>query len=148
MVKALLFLLLKLFILLTVFATHDVYGQSPIPSAKVSIESNSIALAVGVSWGDGWLSFKRQHQPFSVQGLTLVDIGIAKATAVGEVYNLTDVSQFEGTYLASETGFTLAGGMGGISMRNKNGVVLQLRAVSEEGLLQLGRGGMTVKLRK
>ena len=38
--------------------------------------------------------------------------------------------------------------MGGISMRNKPGVVLHLRAVSEEGLLQLGRSGMTVKLRK
>jgi hypothetical protein len=38
--------------------------------------------------------------------------------------------------------------MGGIPMRNKNGVVLLLRAVSEEGLLQLGRTGMTVKFRK
>jgi hypothetical protein len=38
--------------------------------------------------------------------------------------------------------------MGGISMRDKNGVVLHLRAISEEGLLQLGRAGMTVKFRK
>ena len=148
MVKALLFLSLKLFVLFAVCATHDVYGQSPIPSGKVSIESNSIALAVGVNWGEGLLTFKRKGQMFSVDGLTLVDVGIAKATAGGEVYNLTDVSQFEGTYLPSEAGFALAGGMGGISMRNNKGVVLHLRAVSEEGLLQLGRSGMTVKLRK
>jgi hypothetical protein len=150
MVKVLLFAAFTLFVLLAGYPIHDVYGQSPIPSGKVSIESNSIALAVGVNWGEGllMLTFQRKGQMFSVDGLTLVDIGIAKATAVGEVYNLTDVSQFEGTYLPSEAGFVLAGGMGGISMRNKNGVVLHLRAVSEEGLLQLGRSGMTVKLRK
>lgn len=148
MVKVFLFWALTLVVLLARYPAHDVYGQSPVPSGKISIESNSIALAVGVNWGEGLLIFKRKGQLFSVEGLTLVDIGIAKASAVGEVYNLTDVSQFEGTYLASEAGFALVGGIGGISMRNKNGVVLHLRAVSEEALLQLGRGGMTVKLTK
>ena len=42
----------------------------------------------------------------------------------------------------------LVGGMGGISMRNKNGVILHLRGDSEEALLQLGRNGMTIKLRE
>jgi hypothetical protein len=74
--------------------------------------------------------------------------GSLKRRRAARFTNLTDVSQFEGTYLASEAGFALAGGMGGIPMRNKNGVVLLLRAVSEEGLLQLGRRGMTVKFRK
>ena len=148
MVKAQVSLSLQLFILSVAFATCDVYGQSPTPSGKISIESNSIALAVGVNWGEGLLTFKGKGKLFAVDGLTLVDVGIAKATAVGEVYNLTDVSQFEGTYLASEAGFILTGGMGGISMRNKHGVVLHLRGDSEEALLQLGRSGMTIKLRK
>lgn len=148
MVKVFLFSALTLLVLLVGYLTHNAYGQSPIPSGKISIESNSIALAVGVNWGEGLLVFKRKGHLFSVEGLTLVDIGIAKARVVGEVYNLTDLSQFEGTYLASEAGFALVGGMGGISMRNRNDVVLHLRAVSEEALLQLGRGGMTVKLTK
>lgn len=133
---------------LVLYETDCVHGQSLKPSGKISIESNSIAVAVGVNWGDGTLTFKGKHALFSVNGLTLVDVGIAKASAVGEVYNLTDVSQFEGTYLASEAGFDLAGGMGGISMINKNGVILHLRGDSEEALLQLGRAGMTVQLRK
>jgi hypothetical protein len=138
---------LALLAFLALYGTDDVYGQSLKPSGKISIESNSIALAVGVNWGDGRLTFKGRQALFAVNGLTLVDIGIAKASAVGEVYNLTDVSQFEGTYLASEAGFDL-GGMGGISMINKNGVILHMRGDSEEALLQLGRAGMTVKLRK
>ena len=35
--------------------------------------------------------------------------------ATGDVYNLTDVSKFAGTYVAAEAGLTLAGGMGGWS---------------------------------
>ena len=92
MVKVLLFTALTLFVLLARYPSHDVYGQSPIPSGKVSIASNSIALAVGVNWGEGLLTFKGKGKLFAVDGLTLVDVGIAKATAVGEVYNLTDVS--------------------------------------------------------
>jgi hypothetical protein len=33
-------------------------------------------------------------------------------------------------------------------MINKNSVILHMRGDSEEALLQLGRAGMTVKLRK
>jgi hypothetical protein len=144
-VKVPVFAAFTLFVLLAVCVTHDVHGQSPTPSGKISIESNSIALAVGVNWGDGRLIFKGKHQLFAVNGLTLVDIGIAKASAIGEVYNLTDISQFEGTYLAGEAGFDLAGG---IAMRNKNGVVLHMRGDSEEALLQLAPSGVTIKFRK
>ena len=148
MAKVPVFAALMLFVLLVLCAIHDVYGQSPTPSGKISIRSNSIALAVGVNWGDGRLIFKGKHQLFAVNGLTLVDVGIVKASAIGEVYNLTDISQFEGTYLPGEAGFDLAGGMGGIAMRNKNGVVLHMRGDSEEALLQLAPNGVTIKLRK
>lgn len=49
MVKVLLFTVLALFVLLLRYPTPDVYGQSPTPSGKISIASNSIALAVGVN---------------------------------------------------------------------------------------------------
>jgi hypothetical protein len=148
MAKVPVFAALALCVLLAVCAIHYAHGQSPTPSGKISIESNSIALAVGVNWGDGRLIFKGKHQLFAVNGLTLVDVGIVKASAIGEVYNLTDISQFEGTYLAGEAGFDLAGGMGGIAMRNKNGVVLHMRGDSEEALLQLAPSGVTIKFRK
>ena len=77
----------------------------------------------------------------------LVDIGISDASAVGDVYNLTDVSKFEGNDVAGEAGFAIAGGMGGISLRNQNGIVIQLRSVSQGAKLQLGPSGMTIKLK-
>ena len=118
-------------LLVLALATTAVPAQSPEPSGKVSIDSTSIAVGIGVSWGDGILNFKGKQIRFSIDGLTLVDFGITKASAVGEVYNLTDPSKFEGNYVAGEAGFTLAGGMSGIAMRNQNGVVMILRSASQ-----------------
>ena len=110
--------------------------------------SKSVAIGVGVSWGDGKLSFKGKEYPFSIDGLTLVDFGISKASAVGEVYNLTDVAKFPGTYVAAEAGFALAGGMGGVALRNQDGVVMHLRSTSKGAKLQLGPSGMNIKLKQ
>lgn len=137
-----------LFLLVTALATTAVPAQSPTPSGKVSVESTSIAAGIGVSWGDGKLNFKGKEYRFSIDGLTLVDFGISKASAVGEVYNLTDVSKFEGNYVAGEAGFALGGGMSGMSLRNQNGVVMFLHSVSTGAKLQLGPSGMSVKLKQ
>jgi hypothetical protein len=138
---------IALFLVLAL-ATTAVPAQSPEPSGKVSIDSTSIAVGIGVSWGDGILNFKGKQIRFSIDGLTLVDFGITKASAVGEVYNLTDPSKFEGNYVAGEAGFTLAGGMGGRAMRNQNGVVMILRSASQGARLQLGPSGMIIKLKQ
>ncbi|HUK40848.1 MAG TPA: hypothetical protein VLX11_07390 [Candidatus Acidoferrales bacterium] len=137
---------IALFLVLAL-ATTAVPAQSPNPSGKVSIDSTSIAAGIGVSWGDGILSFQGKQIHFSVDGLTLVDFGISKASAVGEVYNLTDPSKFAGNYVAGEAGFALGGGMGGISMRNQNGVIMVLRSVSQGARLQLGPSGLNIKLK-
>ena len=137
-----------LFFLVMAFAITAVAAEGPKPSAKVTIESRSIAAGIGVTWGDGKLSFQGKELAFSIDGLTLVDWGISKASASGEVYDLTDVSKFDGTYVAAEAGIALAGGVGGMSLRNQNGVVIHLRSVSKGAKLQLGTSGMTIKLKK
>jgi hypothetical protein len=137
---------IALFLVLAL-ATSAVPAQSPDPSGKVSIETTSIAAGIGVSWGDGILSFQGKQIHFSIDGLTLVDFGISKASAVGEVYNLTDQSKFAGNFLAGEAGFTLAAGMGGITMRNQNGVIMVLRSVSQGARLQLGPAGLKITLK-
>ena len=122
-------------------------AQKMSPSGKVSISSTSIAAGIGVSWGDGKLSYKGKTFPFSVDGLSLVDWGISKADAVGDVYNLSDPSQFGGNYVAAEAGFALAGGMGGMVLRNQNGVIIHLRSVSQGAKLQLGPSGLKVTMK-
>ncbi len=137
-----------LFLMVAVFATTAISGESRKPSGKVTIESRSIAVGVGVTWGDGKLTFKGKEYPFTIGGLTVVDVGISRATAAGDVYDLTDVAKFAGTYAAAEAGFTLAGGMGGMTLRNAEGVIMHLRSTSRGARLQLGASGMTISLKQ
>jgi hypothetical protein len=137
-----------LFLFVAALATTAISGESRKPSGKVSIESRSIAAGIGVTWGDGKLSFKGKDYPFSINGLTVVDFGISKASATGDVYDLTDVEKFAGTYVAAEAGFTLAGGMGGMELRNQNGVIMHIRSVSRGARLQLGTSGLVIALKQ
>ena len=136
-----------LFFLVMAVATTAVAAQKETPSGKVTMESTSIAAGIGVTWGDGKLTFQGKTYPFSIDGLSLVDWGISKAQANGDVYNLTDPAKLGGTYVAAEAGLTLAGGMGGMVLRNQDGVILHLRSVSQGARLQLGTSGLVIKMK-
>lgn len=138
---------LALFLLIMALASAAVAAEKATPSGKVTIESRSIAAGIGVTWGDGKLNFKGKDYPFSIEGLSLVDWGISKASATGEVYNLSDPSKFGGNFVAAEAGLTLAGGMGGMVLRNQNDVVLHVRSVSRGARLQLGTSGLIIKMK-
>ncbi|HXV78537.1 MAG TPA: EipA family protein [Candidatus Binatia bacterium] len=136
-----------LFFLVMAVGTAAVAAEKATPSGKVSLESRSIAAGIGVTWGDGKLTFKGKEYPFSVEGLSLVDWGIAKVSANGDVYNLTDPAKLGGTYVAAEAGLTLAGGMGGMVLRNQDGVILHLRSTSRGARLSLGTSGLVIKMK-
>jgi hypothetical protein len=114
---------------------------------KVSVESTSIAAGIGVTWGDGTLEFQGKTYKFSVSGLSIVDVGISKASVSGEVYDLTKVEDFPGTYVAASIGFALAGGVGGTATKNQNGVVVNLRSVTQGLQLKLAPQGFTIKMK-
>ena len=132
-------------LLVMALATTAANAQSDAPSGKVSIETTSIAAGIGLSWGNGKLNFNGREYRFSIDGVTLIDFGISKSSAVGEVYNLTDMAKFEGNYVAAEVSFTLGGGMGGVALRNSNGVIMHLSSVSQGARIQLGSSGMNIK---
>ena len=134
-----------LFAVLILTATA-VVAQSDPPAAKVSLETTSIAAGIGFSWGDGTLRFNGKDYGFTIDGVTLMDIGVSKASAAGDVYNLADLTKFEGQYVAAEASFALGGGVGGLALRNSNGVVMHLNSVSQGARLQLGSSGMSIKL--
>jgi len=128
-------------------ASNAFAAEKAKPSGTLTMESKSIAAGIGITWGDGKLSFKGKDYPFSIDGLTLVDFGISKASATGDVYNLTDSAKLAGTYVAAEAGITLAGGVGGMVLRNQDGVIIHIRSVSTGAKLQLGTSGLTIKMK-
>jgi hypothetical protein len=84
-----------------------------------------------VSWGDGKLTFQGKDHIFNVNGLSVIDLGVSKVTANGEVFNLKKLSDFNGNYVAGTAGATVGGGAGAVIMKNQNGVVLKLTSTSQ-----------------
>ena len=118
------------------------------PSGTVSVESKTVAVGIGVSWGDGKLSYQGKEYPFSLNGLSVVDLGISKVTAVGEVFNLKKVGDFSGNYVAAQAGAALGAGAGAVVMKNQNGVVMKLTGTGQGAQLTLAGKGVDVKLKQ
>jgi hypothetical protein len=113
----------------------------------VEMSSSAVAVGIGVTWGDGTLSFRGQKYAFSVNGLSVVDLGISTVTATGEVSNLKNVEDFSGNYAAGEAGIALAGGQSDVIMKNEHGVVLRLHGTQQGVRLTLAAQGVLLKLK-
>jgi hypothetical protein len=109
------------------------------PSGTVAIEETQFAIILGGSSGGGTLTFQGQQYPFKVSGLTAgVNVGISKMSAAGEVYDLTELAQFPGTYTKLDASIALGGGVGGLHLKNENGVIMRLEARTQGLQLNVG----------
>jgi hypothetical protein len=122
-------------------------AAEPNPSGTVRVESKTVAIGVGVSWGDGTLSYQGKTYPFSVDGLSVVDLGISNITSVGEVFNLNNVADFSGNYAAGEAGIAIAGGPTDTIMKNEKGVVIRLHGTQQGARLTLAAQGVKFQLK-
>jgi hypothetical protein len=97
----------------------------------ISIQSKSVAVGIGWSWGSGVLSFRGKRYPFKIDGLSVNAVGASRSDATGYVYNLKNLSDFEGTYTAIEASGTLGGGKGISTMKNGNDVRITLHSTRQ-----------------
>ena len=81
-----------------------VMAAEPAPSGTVKLTSKAVAVGIGVTWGDGTLTFGGKPYAFSVDGLSVADLGVSDVTTSGEVFNLKNVADFSGNYAAGESG--------------------------------------------
>ncbi len=116
-------------------------------TGKVTLESKSVAIGVGVSWGDGVLEYRGKKYPFTVEGLSVIDLGVSKVSARGDVKNLKKVEDFAGTFVAAGAGATVGGGAGVAALKNQNGVEMSLAATTQGVKFALAGAGVTVKLK-
>ena len=138
-------LLAVLVAVLTASSTAPAQGDM---GGKVTLESTSVAIGVGVSWGDGTLEYRGQKYAFTLRGLSVVDLGVAKVTARGVVDKLKKVEDFEGNYVVATAGAAVGGGAGAAALVNQNGVEMALTATGEGIKFSLGQGGVDIKLKK
>ena len=124
------------------------HGQDPLgpPAATFRLETTSVAAGIGVSWGKGTLRFQDREHAFTVSGISVLDVGVAKVTASGRVWGLVKLEDFTGTYTGVDVGIAVGGGTAGVAMRNENGVYVKMKAAQRGVKLSLATQGTKLQL--
>ncbi len=123
-------------------------AEEKTPDATIKLSGGSVAAGIGVSWGSGTLSYKGKEYTIDVKGLSVGDVGMTKISASGKVYNLKDVKDFDGNYTAVGAGATAAGGGGMTTMRNQNGVTVDLVSTTQGLKVAIGAAGVDMKIKE
>lgn len=118
------------------------------PDATLKLSEGSVAVGIGWSWGKGELKYKGMTHKFKVSGLSIAEVGVTKAEATGTVYNLKSLADFEGVYAAAGAEGTAGKGAGVSSLRNPNGVVINLKSETKGANIKVAAEGIKLTLEK
>ncbi len=121
-------------------------AQDGRPDARLQFSSTSFGLLVGYGQGQGVLEFQGEKYSFAISGFKLATVGVARVSALGQVYRLREVADFAGRYMAVEGAATLVQGGGNAVLRNERGVTLYLQNVQQGLELTLGGGSFSIAL--
>lgn len=122
-------------------------AQDREPDAYLELSEGSVAVGIGYSWGSGTLTYQGKKYPVEVKGLSVIDVGVTKATAFGKVYGLKQLEDFNGNYTSATAEGTLGGGAGATKMKNQKGVVIDLFSTTKGLNLKLAPSGISLKLK-
>jgi len=118
------------------------------PSGTIAFKFFKAGFIVGGGGGSGTLYYQGKSYPFNVGGISLgLTIGVAKADLVGEVYNLTNPADIQGTYSAASASVAVVGGGKTASLKNSRGVVLKVRGKQIGLQFSLDLGGLSINLK-
>lgn len=135
-------------LMLATGATPAALAEDRGADATISFSGGSVAAGLGFTWGNGVLHFKGKNYPFTVDGLSVADVGVADIQGAGEVYNLKSIADFGGNYVAAGAGATLAGGGSVAALENQNGVIVHFHSTTQGLKLNLSPNGIAVSLKQ
>ena len=116
--------------------------------ALIQLSTTSVGAGIGISWGSGTLTQSGKDYPLKVEGLNVGAAGISKASALGKVYNLKKLTDINGTYASVGVGATVGGGGAGLTMKNANGVIIDVVTTAEGVNFAIGGQGVTITLQQ
>jgi hypothetical protein len=121
-------------------------AEDKTPDATLALTEGSVAAGIGWTWGNGELTYAGKTYKVKVEGLSVAEVGVTKAVATGNVYNLKDISDFEGVYAAAGTEGTAGKGAGVSSLRNGKGVVINLKSETKGANIKIAAEGLKLKV--
>ena len=121
------------------------------PDATVTITRRSFSEGIGLTWGEGILTYKGIAYPFEfiARGrLREIDTRIAAQELSGRVFNLKSLEDLNGNYTVLEGSEATSDGGTRATLKNEKGVVVNLVSTVEGRQFNLGREGMSIELKK
>lgn len=117
-------------------------------TGRVAVVFTKGGFIVGVGGGEGVLTYRGKHYPFTVSGMSVgFTIGASTTKLFGRALNLKGPASIEGSYSAIGAGGALAAGAGGVQLQNANGVILQLSGGKIGVELSAAVAGVTIRLK-
>ena len=127
--------------------TEDREEPPRVFAGTIEISSTQIAFIGSAQTGGGTLEFEGMEHDFKISGLGVGGIGIQTVNAVGVVYNLEKLSDFEGRYSQARMGATVGKGKSTIGLNNSNGVYIELKSSNKGVALASGVDGIKITLK-
>jgi hypothetical protein len=117
-------------------------------TGTLNIDQKRVSFMVSGNSGGGTLHYNGKNYPFSLGGLGVGGIGVTRLRASGNVYNLNSLGQFPGVYGAARTGHAAGdNGKGKLWLKNGDGVVLELRGITEGVGLTMGADAVHISFK-
>jgi hypothetical protein len=119
------------------------------PDGTVDMNQVQVAYIGNAGGGSGTLFYHGRSYPFTIGGLGVGGIGASTVDARGEVYKLSNLAQFPGTYAQGSYGAVLGTkSFGDLWLQNEAGVIMHLKAKREGLMLSLGGDAVAVSMNK
>jgi hypothetical protein len=117
------------------------------PDGTVDMQEVQAAYIGSGAAGTGTLTYRGKEYKFQVGGVGVGGIGLSTVDAAGEVYNLSNLAQFPGTYGQARYGFAIGtASAGDLWMQNEAGVILHLKAKRTGLILSLGGDAVVISM--
>src|SRR5262252_4166315 len=119
------------------------------PDATLRMSIGGFHLGIGGSSGSGTLTYRGKNYPFRVSGLAVGRVGMTSSSAVGDVFNLRHLQDFNGHYTvggAGTRGVTLGAGKTGTIMSNQAGVIVRVSSTPQGVAVNATGGGVDLQL--
>ena len=119
------------------------------PDATLRMSIGGFHLGIGGSSGSGTLTYRGKNYPFRVSGMAVGRVGVTNSSAVGDVFNLRHLRDFNGNYTVSGAGtrgVTLGAGRTGTIMSNQAGVIVRISSTQRGVAVNATGGGLTMQL--
>jgi hypothetical protein len=118
------------------------------PDGTVDMAQVQVAYIGSAGGGSGTLYYRGNAYPFKIGGLGVGGIGASTISASGEVYKLSGLASFPGSYAQARYGIVVGNASAGdLWLQNGAGVIMHLKAKRTGLMLSLGADAIVVSMR-